>query len=208
MPVPQFIMEYHSEVCTIDCFIHHCMHGVSPVHVCKLKINNTGYCSFSSLQTDSTNPVLFSEETAALTAPVPSHLLVKLTSHVIRMKDWDKLKILYLGGGGGGGNASYPLGEGGLATNIEASSVPLGEVLRHFGSRQPLLTSTLLENGASVNAIEGSDVIPLNEAITLEHLPLVETLVQKGANCCVASSDGEPIIHKALRIGLKTGNAT
>ena len=126
------------------------------------------------------------------------------------MKDWDKLKILYLGGGGGGGGGtpSYPLGEGGLATNIDASSVPLGEVLRYFGSRQPLLTSALLENGVSVNAIEGSDVIPLNEAITLEHLPLVETLVQKGANCCVASSDGEPIIHKALRIGLKTGNAT
>ena len=145
----------------------------------------------------------FSEGTTAITAPVSRQLLVKLTNDVIKMKDWDKLNVLYLGGGG---ITSYPLGVGGLATNIDASSVQLGEVLRHFGPRQPMLTSTLLDNGASANAIEGSDVIPLDEAIRQEHLFTVETLVQNGANCCVASSDGEPIIHKALRIGLKTGN--
>jgi len=143
------------------------------------------------------------EGTTAITAPVSRQLLVKLTNDVIKMKDWDKLNVLYLGGGG---ITSYPLGVGGLATNIDASSVQLGEVLRHFGPRQPMLTSTLLDNGASANAIEGSDVIPLDEAIRQEHLFTVETLVQNGANCCVASSDGEPIIHKALRIGLKTGN--
>ena len=38
-----------------------------------------------------------------------------------------------------------------------------------------------------------------------KNLPLVEKLVQEGANCCVASSNGEPIIHKALRKGLISG---
>lgn len=131
------------------------------------------------------------------------------------MKDWNKLRTLYLGGGG---TTSQPLGGGGLATNIKTPSVPLGEVIRHFGQshRQPanqqssfkqlLLISTLLEHGASANAIEGSDAVPLDEAMRQENLPLVEKLIHNGANFCVASSDGEPIIHKALRKGLKSGN--
>ena len=119
------------------------------------------------------------------------------------MKDWNKLRILYLGGGG---STPQPLGEGGLATNIDASSVPLGEVIRHFGPKQYLLISALLENRASANSIAGSDVIPLDEAMRQEDYPIVEKLVRGGANCCVAGSDGKPIIHKALRIGLQSGN--
>lgn len=131
------------------------------------------------------------------------------------MKDWNKLRILHLGGGG---TTSQPLGGGGLATNIKTPSVPLGEVIRYFSQshsqptsqqssfEQLLLISTLLEHGASANAIEGSDAIPLDEAMRQENLPLVEKLIHNGANSCVASSDGEPIIHKALRKGLKSGN--
>ena len=94
----------------------------------------------------------------------------------------------------------------GLATNIDTTNVPLGEVIHHFGHKEPLLISVLVENGASVNVIEGSDVIPLNEAMETEQLPLVEKLVQNGANCCAADSEGQPIIHKALRKGLISGN--
>ena len=119
------------------------------------------------------------------------------------MKNWNKLRILYLGGGG---STPQPLGGGGLATNIDASSVPLGEVILHFGPKQYLLISSLLENGASANMIAGSDVIPLDEAMIQEDYPIMEKLVRAGANCCVAGSDGEPLIHKALRIGLKSGN--
>ena len=78
--------------------------------------------------------------------------------------------------------------------------------MHHFGPEEPLLISVLVENGASVNVIEGSDVIPLNEAMETEQLPLVDKLVQNGANCCAADSKGQPIIHKALRKGLRTGN--
>ena len=140
--------------------------------------------------------------TAALTTTAPSHVLINLVNDVIKMKDWNKLKILYLGGGG---PSSQLVGGGGLATNIDTCSVPLGEVIRHFGPKEYLLISTLVEHGASVNVIDGSDIIPLDEATSQENLPLVEKLVQEGANCCVASSNGEPIIHKALRKGLISG---
>ncbi|XP_068717953.1 TPR and ankyrin repeat-containing protein 1-like [Montipora capricornis] len=143
------------------------------------------------------------EGTSALTAPFPSHLLKEVTNKVIERKDWDKLRVLYIGGGG---PSTQVLGRGGLATNIDASSVPLGEVIHHFHSKQPLLMFALLENGASANKIEGSQIIPLEEALKTEDLPLVEKLVQMGGNCCVASHDGDPIIHKSLKKGLENGN--
>ena len=139
----------------------------------------------------------------ALTNPVPRYLLVNLLNYVIETKDWNKLKVLYLGGGG---PSSLPVGVGGLATNTDIVNVPLGEVIRHLGLKDPLLISVLVEHGASVNLIRGSDVIPLDEAMNKEQLPLVEMLVQKGANCCATDNEGEPIIHKALRKGLSIGN--
>ena len=139
----------------------------------------------------------------ALTNPIPRYLLVNLLNYVIETKDWNKLKVLYLGGGG---PSSLPVGVGGLATNIDIVNVPLGEVIRHLGLKDPLLISVLVEHGASVNLIRGSDVIPLNEAMNKEQLPLVEMLVKKGANCCATDNEGEPIIHKALRKGLSGGN--
>ena len=117
------------------------------------------------------------------------------------MKDFKKLKILYLGGGG---PLSHPVGGGGLAGNIDARIVPLGEVIRYFGPKDALI-SVLLDQGASANVIEGGNVIPLEEAMSKEDLPLVEKLVHKGANCCVAGSNGEPIIHNAMRRGLIRG---
>ncbi|KAJ7371742.1 TPR and ankyrin repeat-containing protein 1 [Desmophyllum pertusum] len=142
------------------------------------------------------------EATSALTAPVPSYLLTKLTSSVIKKRDWRKLRALYLGGGG---PKSQPVGDGGLATGISASSVPLGEIICSTDPERLPLISALLKYGASANAIEGSDIIPLDEATRLQNLPLVEMLVHNGANSCVVGKDGGPIIHQALRIGLQNG---
>ena len=146
---------------------------------------------------------LFLEATSALTASVPSQVLKKLTSNVIEKKNWHTLRILYLGGGG---PTSQPIGDGGLATGIDASIVPLGEIIRSFGSEGLPLVSVLLKQGSSANAIKGSNVIPLNEAMRLQDLPLVEKLVYNGANPCVVGKDEEPIIHQALRIGLRFKN--
>ena len=133
------------------------------------------------------------EATSALTVPVPSQLIEKLTSSVIQKRDWHKLRILYLGGGG---PTSQPIGDGGLATDTDASSVPLGEIIRSTDSGELLpLVSVLLKHGASANAIEGSTVIPLDEAMALKNLSLVEKLIHNGANPCVVGKDREPIIH-------------
>ena len=135
---------------------------------------------------------------------MPSQLIEKLTSSVIQKRDWHKLSILYLEGGG---PTSQPIGDGGLATDIDASSVPLGEIIRCTHSDKLLpLVSVLLRHGASANAIEGSAVIPLDEAITLRNLALVEKLIHNGANPCVLGRDREPIIHQALRIDLRDKN--
>ena len=137
--------------------------------------------------------------TSALTSPVPRELLEKLTLNVIKNKDWHKLRILYLGGGG---PSSQAIGDGGLATSIDASSVPLGEIIRSSVPERLPLISILLKHGASANAVEGSDVIPLDEAMEQQNLPIVEKLVRNGANPCVGGKNGEPIIHQALRNGL------
>ncbi|KAJ7371766.1 TPR and ankyrin repeat-containing protein 1 [Desmophyllum pertusum] len=142
------------------------------------------------------------EATSAFTAPVPKDLLTELTSNVIKKRDWRKLRALYLGGGG---PTSQPVGDGGLATGIDASSVPLGEIISSTIPERLPLISALLKYGASANAIEGSDIIPLDEATRLQNLPLVEKLVHNGANSCVVGKDGGPIIHQALRIGLQNG---
>lgn len=142
--------------------------------------------------------------TSALTAPVPSQLLNRLTLKVIKKRDWHKLRILYLGGGG---PTSQPIGDGGLATGIDASKVPLGEIIRSSVPERLPLISALLKHGASANAIKGSDVIPLDEAMRLQNQPLVEKLVHNGADPCVVGKDGEPIIYQAMRISLhKDGN--
>ena len=145
------------------------------------------------------------EGTSAITAPVPSKLLEKLLSEVIKKKDWRKLRILYLGGGGPG---SQPTGNGGMATGISASSVPLGEIIRSNVPERLILVSVLLKHGASANAIKESDTIPLMEAMRLPNLPLVEKLVLNGANPCVMNKEGEPIIHRALRSGLQKNGKT
>ena len=135
---------------------------------------------------------------------MPSQLIKKLTSSVIQKGDWHKLKTLYLGGGG---PTSQPTGDGGLATDTDASSVPLGEIIRSTHSDELLpLVSVLLKHGASPNAIEGSAVIPLDEAVTQRNLALVEKLIHNGANPCVVGKDREPIIHQALRIDLRDKN--
>ena len=121
---------------------------------------------------------------------------------MIERKEWDKLRVLFIGGGG---PSRHTLGEGGLAPDIDASVVPLGEVIHHFRSKQTLLMTTLLELGASANAIDGSTFIPLKEAIEKEDEALVEKLVQMGADCSVAGDDGQPMIHRALNKGLKSG---
>ena len=146
--------------------------------------------------------VLFPEGTLSLTAPIPGHLLTNLAKQVIEGKEWDKLEVLFIGWRGPLGD---PFGEGGLSPNFDASGVPLGEVIHHFPTKQTLLMTTLLELGASVNAIDGSTFIPLNEAFEKEDEVLVEKLVQMGADCCVAGIDGQPMIHKALTKGLKRG---
>lgn len=130
-------------------------------------------------------------------------MLKKLTSKVIEKKEWHKLRILFLGGGG---PTSQPTGDGGLAAGIDASTVPLGEIIRSFGPEGLPLVSVLLKQGSSANAIKGSDVIPLDEAMRLQNLPLVEKLVHNGANPCVVGEDGEPIIHQALRMDLRVKN--
>lgn len=132
---------------------------------------------------------------------MPSQLIVKLTSSVIQKRDWHKLRILYLGGGG---PTSQPKGDGGLATDIDASGVPLGEIIRSTDSDELLpLVSVLLKHGASANAFDGSAVIPLDEAMALNNLALVEKLIHNGANPCVVGKEREPIIHQAMRMGLR-----
>ena len=113
--------------------------------------------------------------------------------------------MLYLGGGG---PQRYSPGEGGLATGIDASGIPIELV---FGAaekfRVPLIAA-LLENGASSNGLGKASKYPLELAMENEEYNMVVTLLQYHADsACIMSKAGDSLLHEALRQAFATGRS-
>ncbi|XP_022800232.1 TPR and ankyrin repeat-containing protein 1-like isoform X2 [Stylophora pistillata] len=145
-----------------------------------------------------------SDGTSSITCSVPNPTLEKLIKQLSEKKAWDKLHVLYLGGGG---PQRYSPGEGGLATGIDASEIPIELV---FGAaekyRAPLIVA-LLENGASSNGLGKAIKCPLELAIDNEEYNMVVTLLQYNADpACIMSKAGDSLLHQALRQAFATGS--
>ena len=146
------------------------------------------------------------DRTSSITCSVPNHTLEKLIKQLTEKKAWDKLHVLYLGGGG---PQRYSPGEGGLATGIDASEIPL-ELVFDAGEkyRVPLIVA-LLENGAFPNGLGKKRESPLEMALEAEDYSMVVTLLQYNADpTCIVTKAGDSLLHGALKQLFATGVLT
>ena len=134
---------------------------------------------------------------------MPNNILEKLSKQLTEKRAWDKLHVLYLGGGG---PQRYSPGEGGLATGINASDVPI-ELVFEAGEkyRVPLIVA-LLEDGAQPNGLQKRKECPLELAMEGEDYHLVVTLLQYNADpACIVTKPGDSLLHEALKQMFATG---
>lgn len=118
-------------------------------------------------------------------------------------RTWDKLHLLYLGGGG---PQRYSPGEGGLATGIDASGIPIELVFDAGEKYRAPLIGALLENGASSDGLGKRDKSPIEQAMENEDYNMVVTLLQYSANpACVVTKTGDSLLHEALKQTFATG---
>ena len=126
-----------------------------------------------------------------------------LIKQLVEKRTWDKLHVLYLGGGG---PQRYSPGEGGLATGIDASRIPI-ELAFDAGDkyRAPLI-GALLENGASSDGLGKREKSPIEQAMESDDYSMVVTLLQYNANpAYIVTKTGDSLLHEALKQTFATG---
>lgn len=110
---------------------------------------------------------------------------------------------------GGGGPQQYSLGEGGLATGIDAAEIPLELVFAVGEKHRASLVMALLENGASPNGLKKKSESPLEMALKAEDYNMVVTLLQYSADLsCLVTKAGDSLLHEAMKQLLTTGVLT
>lgn len=148
--------------------------------------------------------VIFVEDgTSSVTCSVPNPILENLVKQLVEKKTWDKLHVLYLGGGG---PQRFSPGEGGLATGIDASGIPIELVLDAGDRYRVPLIGALLENGASSDGLGKREKSPIEQAMENEDYNMVVTLLQYNANsACIVTKAGDSLLHEALKQTFATG---
>lgn len=113
------------------------------------------------------------------------------------------MHVLYLGGGG---PQRYSPGDGGLATGIDASEIPIELVFEAGDKYRVPLIGALLENGASPNGLRKRRECPLELALEAEDYTMVVTLLQYNADpTCIVTKAGDSLLHEALKQLFATG---
>lgn len=120
----------------------------------------------------------------------------------VSLKDWNLIRLLYLGGGG---PEKYQKGKGGIATGrVSASKIAIEDVISaKFKGRQETL-SVLLKQGASVNGLLKKSN-PLVAAVEKGQVEVAGTLLKNNANPCVRTDDNQPLVHKVVKKAIETG---
>lgn len=141
--------------------------------------------------------------TSSITCSVPNPILENLIKQLVEKRTWDKLHVLYLGGGG---PQRYSPGEGGLATGIDASGIPIELVFDAGDKYRVPLIGALLENGASSDGLGKRENSPLELAMENEDYNLMVTLLQYNADpACIVTKTGDSLLHEALKQTFATG---
>ena len=119
-------------------------------------------------------------ESACLTVAI----VQRAVQDAVMKKDWERLRVLFLGGGGPT-EAFY--GEGGIASECDTSQVPLDLVVASKVSDKTNLISALLMNGACVRGLPESEKPPLLVALEMEDYSTATVLLDQGADILCAS---------------------
>ena len=108
----------------------------------------------------------------------PRHIIQRAVDEAVARENWDRLALLFLGGGGPH-FACYR--EGGLASDCDASKVPLELVISSQVRDKLNLVSSLLDFGACVDGLVSCQQPPLLVALEKREFEIVSELIQKGA---------------------------
>ncbi|XP_048589125.1 TPR and ankyrin repeat-containing protein 1 isoform X2 [Nematostella vectensis] len=117
--------------------------------------------------------------TMSVTCKISDPVMQRIIKDICNKKEWDKLKLLFLGGDP---NRNFPQGRGGLATGTDASHIPLDSVLRSDMSNLSKLVAVLIDHGADVNGMRGSKNRPLCLALAQEKYSIVAQLLKHKAD--------------------------
>ena len=147
--------------------------------------------------------IFLEDGTSSVTCSVPNPILETLVKQLVEKRTWDKLHVLYLGGGG---PQRYAPGEGGLATGIDASGIPIELVMDAGDKYRVPLIGALLENGACSDGLGKREKSPIEQAVENEDYNMVVTLLQHSANpACLVTKTGDSLLHEALKQTFATG---
>ena len=125
----------------------------------------------------------------------PRHIIQRAVDETVAKENWDRLALLFLGGGGPH-FACYR--EGGLASDCDASKVPLECVISSQVKDKLNLVSSLVDFGACVDGLVSCHQPPLLVALEKKEFEIVSELIQKGAKMdCISD---QPYLQ--TRVGL------
>ena len=108
----------------------------------------------------------------------PRHIIQRAVDEAGARENWDRLGLLFLGGGGPHFACHR---EGGLASDCDASKVPLELVISSQVRDKLNLVSSLLDFGACVDGLVSCQQPPLLVALEKREFDIVSELIQRGA---------------------------
>ena len=143
-------------------------------------------------------PLLFlsTDGASKISVTIPTQILNMVIKDVVEKEEWEILRFLFLGARE---QRSSSLKAGALASDCDASCVPLDLVLQSGVSDQGRLLAALLNQGALHEGLPKRKVTPLQVALETENYRFAVVLLKRGADpSCVVGRN--TYIHGQVRV--------
>ena len=115
----------------------------------------------------------------------PQGIIQRAVDEAIAKENWERLRVLFLGGGG---PFEASPGEGGLASECDASQVPLELIISSQVKDKEDLVTALLDFGACADGNLFCEKPPILAALEKEEFDIATKLIQEGANMACVSN--------------------
>lgn len=143
-------------------------------------------------------PLLFlsTDGASKISVTISTQILNMVIKDVVEKEEWEILRFLFLGARE---QRSSSLKAGALASDCDASCVPLDLVLQSGVSDQGRLLAALLNQGALHEGLPKRKVTPLQVALETENYRFAVVLLKRGADpSCVVGRN--TYIHGQVRV--------
>ena len=143
-------------------------------------------------------PLLFlsTDGASKISVTISTQILNMVIKDVVEKEEWEILRFLFLGARE---QRSSSLKAGALASDCDASCVPLDLVLQSGVSDQGRLLAALLNQGALHEGLPKRKVTPLQVALETENYHFAVVLLKRGADpSCVVGRN--TYIHGQVRV--------